>query len=90
MVDRISYDLLGRGTEGRMMQEDYRMDPHILRWVVDAESEEVVTITAEGTRALLVFADPEDAQGFISRTPGAFQESEAVEVSPGRARGGVR
>ena len=31
-----------------MMQEDYRMDPHILRRVVDAESEEVVTITAEG------------------------------------------
>jgi len=58
------------------------VNPTIVRRPLGGDREEVATITTEGTRALLVFADPEGAGEFIERTPGSFAESEVVEVSP--------
>ncbi len=65
------------------MQDTPQVEPHILRRPLAGGEEAVAEITSEGARALLVFADGEDAREFMDRTPGTFADSEAVPVPPG-------
>ncbi len=67
--------------------EDSRACLHILRRPLEGEREAVADVTVEGARALLVFADGEDAGEFMDRTPGTLSDSEAVPVSSAEISG---
>ena len=46
------------------MEDTCRVQPHILRRVLDDEREEVAEISVDGPRALLVFSNRPDASTF--------------------------
>jgi hypothetical protein len=67
------------------MEDTYRVQPHILRRVLDDEREEVAEISLDGSRALLVFANRPEASTFETRMragvePTAVSPEEISEV----------
>jgi hypothetical protein len=61
------------------MEDTYRVQPHILRRILDDEREEVVEISVDGPRALLLFPSRPDASTFNKRMRAGV---EPTSVSP--------